>query len=244
MITHNKFPQISIVALFWLVTSTLRAQDKPPGVVPEVTPTTMASTAKGDPQSPTLQHRNPRYRICVSDVIELDFPFTPEFNQTVTVQPDGYISLRGLDALYVENKTVPELTQMLQDGYGKILHDPVISIVLKDFEKPYFIVGGEVSRPGKFELRGDTTVVQALQIAGGFNEDAKHSQVYLFRRVSNDWIETTKLDVKKMLHTGSLVEDMHLRPGDMLYVPKSTMAKIRRYIPAPSVGTFFDAASF
>jgi len=244
VITHNRLTTIGTLALSWMVTSTLRAQDNQHGVVPDLPPRTVVSTAKSDSQSPTLQHRNPRYQICVSDVLELDFPFTPEFNQTVTVQPDGYISLRGLDALYVENKTVPELTQMLQDGYGKILHDPIISIVLKDFERPYFIVGGQVSHPGKFELRGDTTVVQALQIAGGFNEDAKHSQVYLFRRVSNDWIETRRLDVKKMLQTGSLVEDMHLRPGDMLYVPKSAMAKIKKYIPVPSIGTFFDLAQF
>lgn len=168
--------------------------------------------------------------------MDLHFPFTPEFDQTVTVQPDGYISLRGVGDVHVEGQTVPELTQKLQSSYQTILHDPIISIVLKDFEKPYFIVGGEVSRPGKYDLRGDTTVVQALQIAGGLGEDAKHSNVYLFRRVSNDWVETTKLNVKKMLHSGELAEDLHLRPGDMVFVPKSTMGKIRRYIPAPSAG--------
>jgi polysaccharide export outer membrane protein len=232
------------VVLFWVVTGTLRAQDKPNGVVPDLSSKTIVSATKADLQPPLLQHRNPRYQLCVSDVLDLDFPFTPEFNQTVTVQPDGYISLRGMEALYVEGKTLPELTQMLQGAYGKILHDPVISIVLKDFAKPYFIVGGQVSHPGKFELRGDTTVVQALEIAGDFNEDAKHSQVYLFRRVSNDWVETRKLDVKKMLHKGNLAEDLHLQPGDMLYVPKSAMAKIKRYIPAPSVGTFLSPAQF
>jgi len=189
-------------------------------------------------QAPVLQTRNPRYQLCKGDVFDLDFPYTPEFNQTVTVQPDGYIALRGLPEVHVEGQTIPELTATLQNSYKNILHDPVISIVLKEFDKPYYIVGGEVNKPGKYDLRGDTTVVQALQVAGGLDEDAKHSNVYLFRRVSNDWVETTKLNVKKMLHSGDLAEDLHLRPGDMVYVPKSTMGKIRHYIPAPNMGAF------
>jgi polysaccharide export outer membrane protein len=173
-------------------------------------------------------------------VVELSFPLTPEFSQTVTVQPDGFIALRDVGDLHVEGETVPELAETVQKAYKDILHDPVLSVVLKDFEKPYFIVGGQVGKPGKYDLRGDTTVVQALEIAGGMNEFAKHSNVYLFRRVSNDWVETTKLDVKKMMRTGNLAEDMHLRPGDMVFVPKNTYSKISRFIPAPNVGTFMS----
>jgi protein involved in polysaccharide export with SLBB domain len=54
--------------------------------------------------------------------------------------------------------------------------------VLKDFEKPYFVAGGRVARPGKYDLRGDTTVSQGIALAGGFLDSAKHSQVVLFRR--------------------------------------------------------------
>ena len=116
----------------------------------------------------------------------------------------------------------------------------MITIHLKDFQKPYFIAGGEVGHPGKYELRGDITVVEAVAVAGGFTESSKHSQVWVFRRVSNDWVETKELNVKKMLNAGNLREDMHLNPGDMLYVPKSTMGKIRRYLPVASLGTYFS----
>ena len=189
-------------------------------------------------QTPTLQERNPRYQICKGDVVELHFSITPEFDQTLTVQPDGYIAVRDVGDLHVEGQTIPQLTRTLETAYKDILHDPLISIVLKDFEKPYFIVGGQVGKPGKYDLRGDTTVVQALQIAGGMSEDAKHSDVYLFRRVSNDWVETTKLNVKKMMHNGNLAEDLHLRAGDMVFVPKNTFSKIQRFIPTPNIGTF------
>jgi polysaccharide export outer membrane protein len=119
------------------------------------------------------------------------------------------------------------------------LRDPVVTIQLKEFEKPYFIAGGEVGHPGKYDLRGDTTAIQAVAIAGGFTEASKHSRVYLFRRVSNDWVETQKLDMKKMLAAGNLGEDMHLRPGDMLYVPRNTATKIKRFLPTATLATYF-----
>jgi polysaccharide biosynthesis/export protein len=186
----------------------------------------------------TLQHRNSRYQLRSSDVIDLNFPFTPEFNQTVSVQPDGYISLRGVDAIRVEGKTLPEVTSSIQSAYASIMHDPVVSIELKDFEKPYFLVGGQVGHPGKFDLRGETTATEAVTIAGGLTEASKHSEVLLFHRVPDGWIQVKKLNMKKMLHDGKLDEDAYLQPGDFLYVPKNTMSKISRFIPTSALGLY------
>jgi len=203
--------------------------------------TAMASTPGREATGhPGLKQRNPRYQLCKNDVLELNLPMTPEFNQTVTVQPDGYITLLGAGDLHVEGQTIPELIQSVRSAYRGTLHDPVITIHLKDFEKPYFIAGGEVGHPGKYDLRGDITVVEAVAVAGGFTESSKHSHVWVFRRVSNDWVETKELNVKKMLNAGNLSEDMHLHPGDMLYVPKSTIGKIRRYLPVASLGTYIN----
>jgi polysaccharide export outer membrane protein len=189
-------------------------------------------------QTPVLQHRNRRYQLHSADVLELNFPFTPEFNQSVTVQPDGYITLRGIDSIRVEGQTLPEVTNSLQTAYAKILHQPVINVELKDFEKPYFIVGGEVGHPGKFDLRGDTTATEAVAIAGGLRDSAKHSEVVLFHRVPDGWMQVKKLNMKKMLKDGNLNEDAYLQPGDFLYVPKNTMSKIGRFIPTSSLGLY------
>jgi polysaccharide export outer membrane protein len=116
------------------------------------------------------------------------------------------------------------------------LHDPVINVVIKDFEKPYFIAGGQITHPGKYDLREDVTLTEAIAIAGGFTESSKHSQVLLFRRVSHDWVEVKKLDVKNMFKTANLTEDIHLQTGDMFFVPQNRISKIQRYIPSPGVG--------
>lgn len=191
-------------------------------------------------ERPELHRRNPRYQLCKDDVLQLNFALTPEFNQTVTVQPDGFITLLGAGDVHVEGQTVPDVTQSIQAAYAKILHSPILTVRLVDFNKPYFIAGGEVGHPGKFELRGDTTLTQAVAIAGGFTEASKHSQVWLFRRVSNEWVEAKQFDVKKMLKSGNLREDAHLQPGDMLYVPKNTLSKMKRFIPVATVGTYFN----
>jgi len=189
-------------------------------------------------ESTELHRRNPRYQLCKDDVLQLTFALTPEFNQTVTVQPDGYITLVAVGDMHVEGQTVNSVTESIQAAYSKILHSPLLTVRLIDFEKPYFIAGGEVGHPGKFELRGDTTLLQAVAIAGGFTPGSKHSEVWLFRRVSNDWAETQKFDLKKMLHSGNLREDAHLRPGDMLYVPKNTLSKVERFIPVTTMGVY------
>lgn len=192
------------------------------------------SESKGRPQLET--ERYPRYDLRADDILEITFEFTPEFNQTVTVQPDGYISLRGAGDIHVAGRDVPEVTDAIRAAYSKILQNPAIAVVLKDFEKPYVIVGGQVGRPGKYDLRGDMTVTQALAVAGGFNGSAKHSQVVLYRKISQDLYEAKLINVKKMLNSRNLAEDTHLKPGDTLFVPQNTLSKVRQFVPNPGIG--------
>ena len=199
---------------------------------------------KTDTDRPHFQARDWRYRVRPGDVLDLNFSVAVEFNQTVTVQPDGHVTLREIGDLKVDGQTLPELRQKLASVYSKILHDPVISIDLKDFDKPYFTAGGEVGKPGKYDLRGPTTVAEALAIAGGYTAAAKHSQIILFRRVDDNWTEAKKLDVKKMFNTADLSEDLTVRPGDMLFVPKNTLSKIERFIPNPSVAFYMNPANW
>jgi len=196
------------------------------------------------PATPQLEKRHPRYKISSGDSFDVNFELSPEFNQTVTVQPDGFITLRGVGDVYVAGQTVPQLTDTLKTSYSKILNEPMISVVLKDFEKPYFIADGQVGHPGKYDLRGEVTVTEAVAIAGGFTGSAKHSQVLLFRRVSDEWTEAKIINVKKMLKSGNLHEDPFLHPGDMIVVPKNTISKIERFIPNTSMGAYSQVGQF
>lgn len=195
------------------------------------------SAATGQSLS-TPQKRGFRYTVHPSDVLEVTFPLTPEFDQTVTVKPDGSVSLRGVGELSVAGETVQEVTDTLRNAYKPVLKDPMIYVNPKDFEKPYFVVGGQVAHPGKFDWRGDVTAAEAIEFAGGFLDSAKHSQVLLFRRVSVQWAHATLIDEKAMLSSHKLSEDPILEPGDMLYVPKNRLSKVKPFIPLPSLGLY------
>jgi polysaccharide export outer membrane protein len=215
------------------------AQNIPQPMAVSATATGSAADVKSDAQ---FQTRNPRYSIRSGDTFDVNFELSPEFNQAVTVQPDGFITLKGVGDIHVAGETVPQLTQTLRTAYDKILNDPLISVVLKDFEKPYFTAGGQLNHPGKYELRGNITLTEAIAMAGGFNETAKHSQVLLFRRVDDQWLEAKIFNVKQMMKQGKLGEDPTLRPGDQLFVPKNMLSKIKPFIPNSGVGAYGNLA--
>jgi len=195
-----------------------------------------ASSSSNPANGTEFQSRVRRYKIEPGDSFDITFELSPEFNQAgVSVQPDGFVTLHGIGDVHVQGQTVPELTDTLRQAYSKILNGPVISIALKDFQKPYFIADGQIGRPGKYELRGDMTLTEAVAIAGGFTDAAKHSEVRLYRRTSDGWTFAQIINVKKMEAKGQLTEDPYLHPGDMLFVPKNKFSKIRTFLPSPSV---------
>lgn len=233
MMTKWMLGLLAGVTLGVLSSAPVAAQDAPKAVASVAVPAVDA-TAKTD----GFRDRYPRYKIGAGDQFDVNFDLSPEFNQTVTVQPDGYVTLRGVGDVHVQDLTVPALTQTLRTVYGKILNEPIISVVLKDFEKPYFIADGQVGKPGKYELRGDLTLTEAIAMAGGFQDTAKHSQVLLFRKVDDQWTEAKLINVKKMQKSGNLKEDPMLHPGDMLFVPKNAFSKFKQFIPTGNVGTY------
>lgn len=194
--------------------------------------------------TPQLLERNPRYTLRKGDSFDLTFDLSPEFNQSVAVEPDGFITLRDVGSIFVEGQTVPQVTDTVKTAYAKILHNPIVSITLKDFEKPYFIAAGQVGKPGKYDLRSDLTVTEAVAIAGGFDDRSKHSEVVLFRPLPGGGFKTTVINVKHLLASRDLSEDIHIQPGDMLYVPQNTLSKIRPFLPAEGMGAYYTPGMF
>jgi len=228
---------MSVVRASGQVSSKVSADAAPTGA----SRTAPRNSTPGDSQI-GLHKRVLRYSVHPSDTLELSFVLTPEFNQTVTVQPDGYITLRGVGDLSAAGQTLPELTESIKTAYSKIMQDPEITVDPKEFEKPFFTVGGQVGKPGKFDWYGDITLTQTIAIAGGFTDASKHSQVLLFRRVSDQWTEARIINVKKMMSARNLQEDPELKPGDMLFVPKNALSKIKPFLPTTSIGTYVSPA--
>jgi polysaccharide biosynthesis/export protein len=188
--------------------------------------------------------RHPLYRLNRSDLVAITFSLSPEFNQTVRVQPDGYVMLEDAGAVYARGLTLEEFRNAVQKAYEGYLHDAQIAVALQDFEHPYFVAGGEVGHPGKYELRTETNLIEAVQIAGGFTHEAKHSQVVLFRQVNDDLVEARVFNMKAMLKEKRLSEIPHLRPGDMVFVPQNYISKMDRFLTKPSLSMYVSSTQF
>lgn len=183
------------------------------------------------PDIPALQERYPRYHVMPSDILAISFPLIPELlTVSVTVQPDGFITLpNGVGTIYVKGETIPQIVDILTKAYSKTMHNPIVSVDVTNFQPPQFTVNGQVGKPGQYALRFDTTVSEGIAVAGGFLPTAK-TQVFVFHRVSNNWVEVKKLNTKHLL-TGHLSEDVQLQPGDMIFVPDKFIANFRKYVP-------------
>jgi len=188
--------------------------------------------------------RRPLYRLNRSDVVALSFTLSPEFDQTLTVQPDGYTFLKDAGPVLAQGLTLEEFRAAVRQAYTGYLHDPQVAVALKEFEHPYFVAGGEVGHPGKYELRADTSIMEAVQIAGGFTHQAKHSQVVLFRHLNDDLVEAHVFDLKKMLREKNLSEASLLRPGDLVFVPQNSISKIERFISKPDLSMYVSSTQF
>ena len=239
---------LSAVLVFALVAcaAPLSAQDLRPASISSIPAagTTAAGPSGAVSSHPELQQRYPRYVIQREDVLLLSFPLTPELNQTVTVQPDGYINLQNAGSLHAQGLTVPELEDALKKTYAGTLHDAIIDVDLKDFQKPFFTVSGQVGKPGQYDLRADITVAEAIAVAGGLEPTAK-TQIFLFHRTSNDWFEVKKLNLKDVLKGKNLNEDATLKPGDMIYVPEKFITNFRKYVPySINAGTYLQPNPF
>lgn len=172
----------------------------------------------------------PRYRIEPSDVLTVMYRYTPEYDRTVTVQPDGYITLPIVGAVDIGGMTVDEATEAVRVQAAQRLRDPEITIEMKEFQRPRFFVGGEVGKPGEFPLRGQIGVLEAIAMAGGFKSSAKHSRVVLVRRLDHNRAFRAVVDAKELAKNGE-ARDYTLQAGDLLFVPQNRVSKVASIVP-------------
>src|SRR5579862_2461927 len=182
--------------------------------------------------------QRPRYTLRPGDVIELQYRYTPELNQAVTVLPDGDVNLNLIGNLKVSDLTMEQTHDLIVQKAQAHLNDPDLNLVLREFQKPYIVVAGEVPSPGKIDLRENTTALQAILLAGGFKESAHSGQVILFRKINTDTAEVKILKLTNIHQTAQLEQDAQLEAGDMLLVPRNKIEKISRFVKVLNLGMF------
>ncbi len=153
-------------------------------------------------------------------------------SQVVRVTPEGSISLPAIGPMPAQGLTLAELQRELNERYRQEIEGIEVIPVLIERAPRYVYVLGEVRTPGRFELTGPTTVLQAISMAGSWNVGAHLRQVVVFRR-GDDWrLMATMLDLE-----GALMGKKPCPPGeiwlsdsDIVIVPKSPILRADDFI--------------
>lgn len=171
------------------------------------------------------------YRIRQGDKLSVKFFANSDLDEPgLLVRPDGFISPQMITEVRAEGRTVAELKAVLERGYNEILLQPIITVSVVDFVTPRIFVGGQINKPGRYDIREAGTLVQAIFLAGGFTADAKRSMVLRARPDGKgDWqIETANL--MKILSTKGQEKDLVLQDGDYIFVPDSKISQINKAV--------------
>jgi polysaccharide export outer membrane protein len=158
------------------------------------------------------------------DVIEISVIPQSELDRMVTIRPDGKISLPLIGDVFAEGMTPGDLTKKLTEEFSKYVKNPSVSVIVTGFNSKKIYVIGEVFRQGAFPYTGTTSVFEAVEEAGSFTRRASLGRVILVRGALEDPI-VIDVNLKDVVTKGLKAKDLHLQPGDIVYVPPNGFAK-------------------
>ena len=125
--------------------------------------------------------------------------------------------------------TPEELRKSLASRYSKEINKPEVSVIVRSFSMQRVYVDGEVFRPGMLPLAGPVTVHQAIAAAGGFRDTARRTDVIIVRQVAGKPVPL-KVNMEDVLKNEDPSQDILLAPFDIVYVPRSGVAEVNKFV--------------
>lgn len=172
----------------------------------------------------------PPYRIQPGDTLDIKFFYNPELNESVTVRPDGYISLQLIDDVRAVGLQPAELDALLTELYARELKKPVVTVIVKSFAGQRVYVGGEVNQQGLITMAAGMTPLQAVMQSGGFRATAQPSETLVIRKGADRRPVPIRVDLGAQLEGAAGASEFRLQPDDIVFVPKSPIAKVNQFV--------------
>lgn len=170
------------------------------------------------------------YFIQPGDQLDIKFFYNLELNETLTVRPDGKISLQLVDEVQAAGLKPSQLDKVLTEKYAYELKKPVVTVIVKSFGGQRIYVGGEVNKQGLITIAGNMTPLQAVLNAGGFKETANPESTIIIRKGLGNKPVPIAMNLEDAMHGKSGSADFLLQPDDIVYVPKSAIAKANKFV--------------
>jgi polysaccharide biosynthesis/export protein len=188
----------------------------------EVTPTqNSVNTTFADPLP-----LDETYTLGAGDRVFIEVFGLPQYSQEYQILVDGSLNLPRAGRMVVEGMTLAQAESLIYARYARYYQQPATSVVLVAPRSLRISVTGEVNRPGVYRLSPSEgsavlNLTQALQEAGGIRQDADLRQIKVYRSQRDGTPQELSLNLWSLLQTGDLTQDISLRDGDRVIIPKA-----------------------
>lgn len=172
----------------------------------------------------------PEYVLEAGDVIEVKLYYNPELNERVTIRPDGKVSFQLVNEIKAAGLTPAELSKVLVHKYSRMFREPEVVIIVREFASQKVYIGGEVVAPKVVPLSERMTALQAIMNAGGLKETAYLKDIVIISKGPQGAPLARKVNLGGVVRGESPQDDILLKPFDIVYVPKSRIAKINKFV--------------
>lgn len=174
----------------------------------------------------TLAGTSSDYVIDPPDVIGIHVRDNEDLSQeSLTVGPDGKVSMKWIGTVTVAGRTVEEISQELSNRYSKYIRDAVVTVVVEQYQSKFIYVQGEVKVEGRFPWTGHDTVVNALSQAGFLTRRASPNGIHVARGNPND-PEIYPVRLKDIILEDDSRTNWYLQPEDIVHVPPTFLSKV------------------
>jgi polysaccharide export outer membrane protein len=160
------------------------------------------------------------YIIGPGDVLQITVWKNDTLSRTVPVRPDGKISMPLLHDVQASGLTAMQLRDKIATALGEFMPNPEVAVSVNDVKSMRVSILGEVSKPGVLELRGETTILEAIAMAGGFKDFASPSKITIIRTDENGKSKRIRFNYNRAVSASNTDEEnVVLRSGDVVVVP-------------------------
>jgi len=184
-----------------------------------------------DNQDNTKQFDPLKYTLGPDDVVQIDIMRHPEFSGTYPINQEGKMQYKFVGDIDVNGLTKLQLEQKIKEIISAYVISPEVNVTITEYKSKVIYVLGEVGQPGKYYMHSESISVREAVVQAGLPTlSASMRRCRIVTPDKNGQVKIRSVDLYSVLYGGQLKYNLDMRPGDVLYVPSTVMAKIIRII--------------
>ncbi len=165
----------------------------------------------------------PDYLIGPLDSLNIFVWRNQEVTTTVTVRPDGRISVPLIEDLSATGKTPTQLARDIEEKLSVYIRNPIVTVIVSGFVGPFaqqIRVVGEAVEPQSIPYRANMTLLDVMVSVGGLTEFAAGNRASLVRNEGGSQREYT-VRISDLIRYGDTSANVTIYPGDVIIIPES-----------------------